>query len=92
MAGSKPANHIGDREINNSPFPAEFLKEESLRGRLPSGALVYPRPQYTQPDTGAHNTIHGSLDIGYDIAARPMHVGNQTTDLNGGYYPGTHSE
>ena len=88
---SKPATHTGNRPINPAGEPAEFLKEEPFRGRLPGEQLVYPRPQYVQPDTGAHNLVGGSLDLGYNLAAQRMHYGNDTEDLDGGYYSGGHS-
>ena len=76
--------HTGDRAIGPG---AQFLEEEADRGRLPGHRLTYPQPHFSQPDTGAHNGTHaGALGIHYDIASRPMHVGNQTKDLHGGYY------
>lgn len=83
---ARSAGHRGERGINPSGAPAQFLEEESWRGRLPSGSLVTPHPTFTQPDTGAHNVSGGSIDIRYDPTAQRMKVGNQTTDLNGGLY------
>jgi hypothetical protein len=77
-------SHTGDRGIGPG---ATFLEEEADRGRLSGRRMVYPMPHFVQPDTGAHNAgFAGKLGVHYDIANRPMHVGNQTTDLNGGYY------
>ncbi len=83
---AKSADHKGERGINPMGAPAEFLKEEAWRGRLPNGAMVTPRPTYTQPDTGAHNMVGGSLDIHYNPTTRPMKNGNFETDLDGGLY------
>jgi len=77
---------FGNRAINPAGEPAEFLAEERFRGRYPNGTYLSPMPHFSQPDTGAHHVVGGSLDLSYDIASRPMHVGNQTTDLHGGYY------
>lgn len=86
MARFKGSEHTGSRDINPAGEPAEFLKEEPFRGRLPNRALVTPRPTFVQPDTGAHNVVGGSLDLSYNIAARRLKIGNDETDLNGGYY------
>lgn len=80
---AKAATFSGDRGINDS---ATFLEEEPFRARLPSKNLVCPRPEYVQPDSGAHNTAGGSLGIHYHIAGRPMKYGNFEKDLDGGYY------
>lgn len=74
------------RGINNAGAPAEFLKEEPLRGRLPSGNRVTPRPTFVQPDSGAHNVAGGNIDVTYNPAHRPMKFGNFETDLDGGLY------
>lgn len=80
---AKAADHKGDR----GPLPgSEFLDEEGHRGRLPGGALVTPRPEFVQPDSGAHNVIGGQLGINYNIAHRPMKYGNAEKDLDGGLY------
>ena len=83
---SKPATHAGDRGIGDH---ATFLEEEAFRARLPGKQLVYPRPQFVQPDSGAHElgldeATH--LGVGYHIASRPMKYGNFEKDLDGGYY------
>lgn len=83
---AKPAASSSDRGINPGGAPAEFLREEPYRGRLPSGNRVTPRPTFVQPDTGTHSTVGGSLDIMYNIAARPLKFGNQEKDLDGGLY------
>lgn len=81
---SKPATHTGDRGINDS---ATFLEEEGHRARLPGGQLVYPRPQFVQPDSGAHEDgPGGSLGVHYSLTGRPMKYGNIEKDLDGGYY------
>ena len=81
----KPATHVEDRGINDS---ATFLEEEPFRARLPGRQLVYPRPQFVQPDSGAHDLTAGggSLGVHYNIASRPMKYGNFEKDLDGGYY------
>jgi hypothetical protein len=83
---AKPASYKGERGINTAGAPAEFLKEEEYRGRLPSRALVTPRPEFVQPDSGAHNQVAGSLDVHYNVSARPMKYGNFEKDLDGGLY------
>lgn len=83
---AKPATHSGDRGIGNH---ATFLEEEPHRARLPGGALVYPRPHFVQPDSGAHELSNDSgqhLGVAYDISTKRMKYGNDETDLNGGYY------
>jgi hypothetical protein len=83
---AKPATHSGDRGINDS---AAFLEEESLRARLPGGDLVYPRPHFVQPDSGAHDLASDQsthLGVSYNIATRKMKYGNFETDLEAGYY------
>jgi hypothetical protein len=80
---AKPADYKGERGINNG---AEFLQEEGHRAHLPGGALVYPRPEFVQPDTGAHNAVGGGLGVHYNISGRPMKYGNFEKDLDGGLY------
>lgn len=80
---AKKADLHGDRDVNPG---ADFLKEEHLRSRLPSGALVTPRPEFVQPDSGSHNVTGGQLGIGYNIASRPMKYGNFEKDYDGGLY------
>lgn len=82
---AKAATHSADRGINDS---ATFLEEEPFRARLPSRQLVTPRPQFVQPDSGAHELANdgGSLGIHYNISSRPMKYGNFEKDLDGGYY------
>jgi hypothetical protein len=83
---AKPADYKGERGINPQGAPAEFLKEEEYRARLPSRALVTPRPEFVQPDSGAHMQVSGSLDIHYNPTLRPMKYGNFEKDLDGGLY------
>lgn len=79
---AKPAM-IVERGVNDH---AVFLEEEPFRARLPGGQHVMPRPEFVQPDSGAHNAIGGSLGVHYHIASRPMKYGNFEKDLDGGLY------
>jgi len=82
---ARPPTHTADRGINDH---ATFLEEESFRARLPGGQLVYPRPHFVQPDSGAHELGNdgGSLGVHYNVSTRPMKYGNFEKDLDGGYY------
>jgi len=83
----KGADYKGERGINHTGIPATFPEEEDHRGRLPGKALVTPRPQFVQPDNGAHTSgAHAPLDIMYPVTSQRMKSGNVETDLNGGLY------
>lgn len=75
------------RQKDRGPRPsAVFLNEEQDRGVLGNGNQVMPRPNFTQPDNGTFTHAPGMLGPHYDPTSRPMHVGNQETDLKAGLY------
>jgi len=75
------------RPRSRGPQPGSvFLGEESRRGTLANGNQMMPRPTFTQPDNGTHTSAPGSLGPHYDPTSKPMHVGNQETDLKAGLY------
>lgn len=75
------------RQKDRGPRPsAVFLNEEPDRAVLGNGNQVMPRPNFTQPDNGTFTHGPGMLGPHMDPTTRPMHVGNQETDLTGGLY------
>lgn len=75
------------RQKDRGPRPdSVFLNEESRRSVLGNGNQVMPRPTFTQPDNGTFTHAPGSLGPHVDPTSRPMHVGNQETDLKAGLY------
>jgi hypothetical protein len=78
--------HKGGRKIDNHGMGGEFLKEESRRGKLPSGSEVMPKPHFVQPDNGSQTGRPGGLHASYDPTKARVKSGNVETDLTGGLY------
>lgn len=74
------------RKIDNSGTGAQFLEEESSRGKLPGGRRTLPKTSFVQPDNGAQTGAPGGLNPYTDPTKRRIKSGNVETDISGGLY------